>query len=148
MSPWWSHSSAPPTWAPVPSAAKAQVPGVPSLLGDLQGCEGLQSICIHSLLFCREQPGNWVTGDLKNRGMQSHCFLAKSSIPSEANSQPFNDSPVTARCSDPSMHQDPLLGLLQCRSPAPCPSWVSDSKGQGGPQCFLSSRYTPATLPP
>lgn len=54
--------------------------------------KGSSSICIHSLWFCRRRLGNWVIGNLKSQGMQSHCFLTKSSIPSEANSKPVNDN--------------------------------------------------------
>lgn len=110
----------------------------PHCWGTCRAVKGSSPICIHSLLCCRDRPGNWVTGDLKNQGMQSHCFLAKSSVPSEANSKPFNDSPVTVRCSDP------CWACQNAGHQPPAPTHVSDSKSQGGPQCLLSSLYTAA----
>lgn len=101
----------------------------------LQNCKGFQAY-LHSLPSVPQRPGNWVTGDLKNRGMQSHCFLTKLSIPSEAHSNPFNGSRMTAEGHRLSMHQDPLEGLLKHRSPAPCPSTFPIPKVRVGPQCF------------
>lgn len=93
------------------------------------------SICIHSLWFCRGRPGNWVIGDLENQGMQSHCFLTKSRVPSEANSKPVNDSPMT-------------MEVLKTQVTSPLPQGpFRFPKVRVGSQWFLSFLYIPPSSP-